>query len=672
MWKSRAICIALLLTTLALAGACGESEPAEVLEPETKQEEEVKEDPIPPYLDRFAARTGAMLRGRKANPAILASVQKQARKKVAERRDPYHYRSILRRVYTPDDGATPELYFVSGARLSPLGREVLDHLKAMDTHGLKIDKHYHVKQIEELLAELPNDNPPELDLGEADRAVVAQLIKDKGLDVSKASTDKVLLDLLMSDTSPLPNFASRVPEDEELSKKQIKNVAKVEMYLTDAVSRYAWDMRYRNRRWFDEARFEGKRKHEWDGILSDILREDVPTALRDNGDLVGWMKELIPNNRQYHKLIPVLAKYRKFEEAGGWDEVNKVTGLRKGMRHDVVPDLKKRLRAEGYFPEDGSLDKKFDDQLEAAIREYQETHQMKVTGEPHKSFWGSINVSLSKRIKQIEVTMDRWRYQTNIIEGGEDEYFVFVNIPDFHAEIWRKGKREMRFKVIVGNRKFGCNANTGRWVRINTTPRQSNMIRHIVINPWWNVPNRIMKEEIMPKIEENPNYLEENNYECLRRQDGKCVKVRQSAGEDNALGRIKFMFPNQYNTYMHDTNKKHFFKYHVRGMSHGCIRVETPIEYAQYLLKQDGQWDEAKFQEMYDSKTEHTVKLNKPVPVHIEYYTIRVDDKGRANFLADIYKFDHYTMRGRDWDPRRCTPEEKEHARPPFTDDGTE
>ena len=107
-------------------------------------------------------------------------------------------------------------------------------------------------------------------------------------------------------------------------------------------------------------------------------------------------------------------------------------------------------------------------------------------------------------------------------------------------------------------------------------------------------------------------------------------------------------------------------------MSHGCIRVETPIEYAQYLLKQDGQWDEAKFQEMYDSKTEHTVKLNKPVPVHIEYYTIRVDDKGRANFLADIYKFDHYTMRGRDWDPRRCTPEEKEHARPPFTDDGTE
>ncbi|MEL6181673.1 MAG: peptidoglycan-binding protein, partial [Myxococcota bacterium] len=469
-----------LLAVMLAALGCGESAPAEVLEPEGANVEEVKEkedNPIPPYLDRFAQRAGSLLRGRATNPAILASVKKQAKRKVAERKDPYHYRSILRRVYMPEGGSGAELYFVSGARLTPLGHEVLDHLKAMESHGLNIHKHYHVKAIEKLLKELPSDTPPELTLSETDRAAITTLIKDNKLDVGKANTDRALVNLLTAAGSPLPDFASRVPEDEALSDKAIKRVAKIEMYLTDAVSRYAWDMRFRNRRWFDEKLFEGKRKFEWEQVLADLLRDTIPEALSSKGDLVAWMKELIPNNRQYHKLIPVLARYRGFKEAGGWDEVKQVKGLRKGMRHDVVPELKKRLRAEGFFPEDGSMSKRFDDALEAAIRAYQETHQMDVTGEPHKSFWGSINVSLSKRLKQITVTLDRWRYQTNIIEGTEDEYFVFVNIPDFNAEIWRKGKREMRFKVIVGNRKFGCNANTGRWVRINTTPRQSNLIR---------------------------------------------------------------------------------------------------------------------------------------------------------------------------------------------------
>lgn len=164
-------------------------------------------------------------------------------------------------------------------------------------------------------------------------------------------------------------------------------------------------------------------------------------------------------------------------------------------------------------------------------------------------------------------------------------------------------------------------------------------LNQIVFSPYWNVPPSIVKNEILPDIEKDPNYLAENNMEEYGTEDG-LPKIRQLPGPDNSLGRVKFLFPNSFNIYFHDTNAKELFNKSKRAYSHGCIRLSDPEKMAEYLLRDQPEWTPSRIEEAMNNDKETYVKLKNPVPVFITYYTSWVDDNHQLNFREDIYGHD--------------------------------
>ena len=252
----------------------------------------------------------------------------------------------------------------------------------------------------------------------------------------------------------------------------------------------------------------------------------------------------------------------------------------------------------------------------------------------------SLNVPAIERWHQIRLALQRWRES----RVGADKHYVHVNIPDFHAEVWEHGERKLRFKVVTGATRKKRNKKSKELEYIHATPRFSATLQYIVFNPYWNVPPSIRKKELQPKLEENPDYYEEKGYEVIVDDNG-YEFVRQKPGPKNALGRVKFLFPNPYSVYLHDTPDKHLFDHPFRAYSHGCVRVQDPMKFAHYLLDLDGRLSDEerrkkKLEEYYAKDTETWFRLRQSLPIHLEYFVVRVDDDGHANFLADLYRLD--------------------------------
>lgn len=419
-------------------------------------------------------------------------------------------------------------------------------------------------------------------------------------------------------------------------------VALAEAQLADALLAWAFDMRLFNV-----------------GSLTNLTESEQHQRIADNmrATFEAWatattpeaaqqvLDALQPAQPQYGLLMASRARYAQIVADGGWQEV-RPTSLRRGSSGERVRELKRRLQIEGYY--DGEIDDRFDAALEAAVRVYQETHQLEVNGESSRPFWNSLNISAQERLAQIELTMQRWR-ESRI---GDDPYYVFVNIPDFHTEVWRDGVRQTRFRIVVGNTQRECDRRTGQWRYPNATPIQSAMMSFLVLNPYWNLPTRIVQEEVLPALIRNPNYFEENGMEQVDLGSG--MRVRQRPGPRNPLGRVKFMFPNPHDTYLHDTSRPQYFQYPIRAFSHGCMRVQNPLDFLELLLTNDGQWDERQINRVLGTDVETTIRFREPVPVHIEYYVVRVDDEGRTHFLADIYRLDRDRMNPPDSSTLRC------------------
>jgi murein L,D-transpeptidase YcbB/YkuD len=270
---------------------------------------------------------------------------------------------------------------------------------------------------------------------------------------------------------------------------------------------------------------------------------------------------------------------------------------------------------------------------------YQRTHQFDEDGELTESLVRSLNVSAYRRAQQIAVTLQRWR-ESGI---GNDSFFFFVNIPDFHVEVWRDGNREMRFRSIVGSMDTRIDPVTRQSTFYRATPEVHRSMRYIVFNPYWNVPEDIMIHEYDPLLEEDPLWYENNGYEVMYEPDGSRW-VRQLPGPENALGVVKFLFPNPYDVYMHDTPLKRLFREPFRAFSHGCIRIQNPLDLAEYLLSIDRGWSRDRMEQEMASGPDIWITLRHPIPVNVEYYVVRVDDEGYANFLSDMYRRDQPRM----------------------------
>jgi murein L,D-transpeptidase YcbB/YkuD len=283
--------------------------------------------------------------------------------------------------------------------------------------------------------------------------------------------------------------------------------------------------------------------------------------------------------------------------------------------------LKRRLQATDYMPY-GDTSLAYTDTLVMGIQRAQQAYGYKPDGVITTTLLKDLNVPVQQRIQQILVNMNRMRWMPQEPDGK----LILVNIPEFVLHFVDGKNKIFDMDVVVGKEGHNTMMFTGK-------------LSTIVFSPYWNVPPSIVKKEILPHMAKDPDYLASQQMEITGNEGGLPV-IRQLPGEKNSLGRVKFLFPNSFNIYFHDTPAKSLFSKDKRAYSHGCIRLSDPVKMAEYLLKDDPNWPPEKINEAMFSGNEKFVKVKNPIPVFITYYTAWVDENGLLNFRDDIYKRD--------------------------------
>ena len=327
-------------------------------------------------------------------------------------------------------------------------------------------------------------------------------------------------------------------------------------------------------------------------------------------------------NQSYGLLKNELGTYYNIISNGGWQPV-KLNGkkLAAGTSAPEVSAIKKRLQVTKDLA-GGDTSNLFTDSLANAVKNFQVRHGYKADGIITGQLIKDMNVPAELRLQQILMNMGRMRWMPQEPKGK----LIVVNIPEFILHFYEGKNKAFDMVVVVGKQGHNTVTFTG-------------MLSQVVFSPYWNVPDNIVRKEIVPSMNNNPGYLAKQNMEIVGNRGGLPI-VRQLPGEKNALGRVKFLFPNRFDIYFHDTPSKSLFSQDKRAFSHGCIRLSEPEKMANYLLKDDKDWDESKISSAMNSSQEKYVKLKDPVPVFITYYTAWVDENGLLNFRDDVYEHD--------------------------------
>jgi len=364
-------------------------------------------------------------------------------------------------------------------------------------------------------------------------------------------------------------------------------------------------------------------KNDMDARLADALKKHQLQKAFD---------DLPPSRDEYAHLKEARARYAKLAQEGGWPMIGPGSPLRKGDRGVRVRTLRERLAATGELA--SANGDRFDDALEEAVKRYQEQSGRfadGVIGEPERA---ALNVTTDERLRQIELNMERWRW----LGGSFGDRYLIVNIPEYKLHLFEGGKDVLSMRVVVGK-------------VMSQTPVFSDTMTAVVVNPTWSVPPSIVANEIVPAIAEDPDYLAKHRMRVVG-TDGneitdfdlgdstKRVIVRQDAGEGNALGAMKFIFPNSFDVYLHDTPAGKLFDEQERSFSHGCIRVEDPVALAHAVLRGRPESNEGRLQALIAKGETKTIGLPKPLPVHIVYFTASADKDGQVSFLGDVYGID--------------------------------
>ncbi len=326
------------------------------------------------------------------------------------------------------------------------------------------------------------------------------------------------------------------------------------------------------------------------------------------------------SNPYYNDLQKQLAVYREIYQKGGWRPLSQTkTKFVPGKPFPELIDLKKRLAITGELAANDTS-ALLTPELESAIKVFQTNYGINADGKITPVLVTTLNVPVLNRIQQLLINMERMRWMPSRKEGK----LVLVNIPEFMLHITENDKHIIHMPVVVG--KEGHN-----------TTMFSDDLTEVVFSPYWNLPYSIVKNEILPSIAKNSNYLSEKNMEIVSNNDGGVPTIRQKPGPDNSLGRVKFLFPNSFSIYFHDTPAKSLFSKDDRAASHGCIRLSEPEKMATYLLNDMPDWTPEKIKEAMNSGVEKTVALKNSVPVIITYYTAWVDENKQLNFRQDAY-----------------------------------
>ncbi|MEJ7611425.1 MAG: L,D-transpeptidase family protein [Ferruginibacter sp.] len=391
-----------------------------------------------------------------------------------------------------------------------------------------------------------------------------------------------------------------------------KNILKTEFLLTQHFIQYVLDN-------YEDGIVKRKELERFIPLFkSDPLRlaDSLLTKKHKDG------KYYEDDNTAYKALKGQLQKYYAIAKSGGWQMIpSDKRSLKIGAASPTVFLLKKRLQATGEMGADST--NVFNTSLENAVKTYQTGLGLTPDGIVSETLIKSMNVPAVTRVQQILINLDRMRWMP-VPEGN----LILVNIPEFVLHVFEGKKKAFQMAVVVG--KEGHN-----------TMMFKGDLSQVVFSPYWNLTPTIIKEEIMPAMARDPNYLANHNMEITSSGGGTPV-IRQLPGEENSLGKVKFLFPNSFNIYFHDTPAKSLFSKDKRAFSHGCIRLSEPTKMAQYILRNSPEWTPEKINAAMNTGKEQFVKVKNPIPVIITYYTAWVDENGLLNFRDDIYKHDQH------------------------------
>ncbi len=482
-----------------------------------------------------------------------------------------------------------------------------------------------------------------LDESDEDR-LVAWMQERAALDATLPAADAVFEAIATPGRgNPIPRYADAIADAADAIGRAATAGPELELVLVRGLVRYGTRQLWGNANLVLPAEAT---ERGWDLDDADDRAAAIRARVLDGAlglaraeDLEGAVAALVPPGEQYPRLVAGLAEYRGYVEAGGWGEIPFTRERRTGDTGAAIAALRERLAAERYLAgHDGS--DRFDTALRAALLDYQRTHQLSESGTLTEETARSLSVSAARRMAQIEVTMERWRSARSTRDVHRER--IVVSVPDFHGELWDRDERIARWRVVAG-RPMNTRGPDGDEVVRGRTVLFSDTMLYIVFNPFWNVPQEIRRHEYQAQIDADPNWLVDNGFEIVVNADGSDF-LRQLPGPENLLGAVKFLFPNEHDIYMHDTPSKRLFERPIRAFSHGCIRTQDPLELAHILIARDREWTDLRTERFIEEQraleTEQWFTLRRPLPVHIEYFTVRGDDDGRMNFLADIYRYD--------------------------------
>ena len=415
----------------------------------------------------------------------------------------------------------------------------------------------------------------------------------------------------------------------------------LELYLTDGLLRYIRHMR----------------RGRLDPLTADTEWHIPPPAVDPVAELAGIvaspsiqdaLQELIPRHSGYRRLRSLLQSLRSLGSSGGWPVVPPGASLERGGYDQRIHVLRHRLMLSGYLSGFDYRDTyHYDAELERAVREFQSAHGLEADGVVGRKTLAALNVPVNERIQQIQLNMERWRWMPDDL----GERYLLVNMAGFELQAVENDETVMDMRVIIGR-------------PYRSTPAFLGTMRYLVINPYWNVPHKVEILDLLPKEQADPVYLPGKGFRVYAgwgkdapeldpgdidwssyTAENFPYRLIQDPGEVNSLGRIKFMLPNPYAVYLHDTPSRHLFNRPVRTFSSGCIRVAEPVRLANFVLNDGRDYMTPDVLEAISSGENQIVSLPRVVPVYMLYQTAWVDDEGMAHFRDDVYGRDFLVLR---------------------------
>jgi L,D-transpeptidase YcbB len=373
-------------------------------------------------------------------------------------------------------------------------------------------------------------------------------------------------------------------------------------------------------------------------------------------DIMAWLQRILnaedfqkaldslqPPHAGYRRLQAALLKYLALKSSGGWPNIPNGPTLKPGELDEQVPLLRRRLQAEGDLVIEPAIGKfRFDDTVKEAVEHFQVRYGIDVDGVVGPETRAAMNLPIEERIKQIQLNLERWRW----LPQDLGERYLMVNTAGYELAAYEHKKLQFITRVIAGTPD-------------RSTPAVAGPLQSIIINPYWYIPHSIAINDILPLQKRNPNYLKSMGIRVFKNsktaltevqtnkipwsklnEDNFHYQLRQDPGDKNSLGNIKFKFANNFALYLHDTPKKRLFDQETRAFSSGCIRVDSAIDLADYLLQNQHDWSQQKIQEIIDSGDTIVIELQVPIPLYLVYWTAWVGSDDQVYFRKDIYGWD--------------------------------